>query len=694
MPRRLGANAKWGQILFSLVVLSLFFGGILTPARQSGLLPIGQIQGRDSESPFLDRQVGFQGIVTGIREDQNAAGIRYYTFFVQSGEGASDGDPLTSDGIAVFTGRSRSRIKIGDSVEVWGVVTEFYGLTEIDDKGLYYQVKSNDNLLPVPVELNPPAEISDSSGYYESFEGMLVESPLAVTVGPTHSGCGFSVVDEDFGSHRILKHSQADSRGDVIKVLYFSDVECGNLPALATGDRIEGVLGPLTYHFDQYKVVLQKSTELRISKFDRPLAPQPPNLLSGQYTIASFNLENYFDAIDDTGESAEPKPSLLEIEIKQIKLAHTIAITLACPTIIGVQEVEKYELLTELSNRLTDRCGFTYEVSHLDTVDARGTDLALLSHPARVVIKDFSQHQSCSQIVTEISDPAVSCTEGEEPLFARQPFIVNLEIDGVPLTVIVNHFKSKRGGEEETEPWRIAQSQELNLLIRKKSGDLIESALVVLGDFNDYDQAPVRKALTDTGVLVDALSSITEDERYSYIFDGESQLTDWILVSQILSDKIVEARIAHVNADYPHQLKTATVPELIAHRSSDHDIPVVTFDIAPPAEVQKIPTTPEFVEATEVEARSLPATPQPILPQSNSVAKDEEQLRLSNEEVIDQIDETIKSEGRAAVIGNQDTTAEDDSMRLPDLELIILAIALLGALAILVIVVVRRQQRG
>jgi hypothetical protein len=62
--------------------------------------------------------------------------------------------------------------------------------------------------------------------------------------------------------------------------------------------------------------------------------------------------------------------------------------------------------------------------------------------------------------------------------------------------------------------------------------------------------------------------------------------------------------------------------------------------------------------------------------------------------VIDQIDETIKSEGRAAVIGNQDTTAEDDSMRFPDLELIILAIALLGALAILVIVVVRRQQRG
>lgn len=687
MPGRIDVNASRGRIFYSLITLGLALVGFLGSMRQSGELLIGQIQGREDASPFLDHQVGFRGIVTGIREDQNAAGIRYYTFFVQSVDGASDGDPLTSDGIAVFTGRSRPRTRIGDLVEVWGVVTEFYGLTEIDDNGLYYQVDSNHNPLPVPVELDPPEGFSDSGGYYEPLEGMRVEAPYAVTVGPTHSACGFSVVREDLDSHRIMKHSQEDSRGDVIKVLYFSDVNCDNLPALATGDRIDGIVGPLTYHFDQYKVVIQASAELHISNYDHPPSPRPHDLLPGQFSIASFNLENYFDAIDDTGGSAEPKPSLLEIEIKQIKLAHTIANTLACPTIIGVQEVEKYELLSELALRLTENCGFTYEVSYLDTADARGTDLALLSNPRRIVIRDVDQYQTCSQIETEIHDSAVSCADGQEPLFARQPLIVDLEVDRLPLTVIVNHFKSKRGGEAETEPWRITQSQELHRLIRQLLADQSDRALVILGDYNDFDRSPVRKALNESDILVDTLSSIPEDERYSYIFDGESQLTDWVLMSPKLSEKIVDSRIAHVNADYPYQLKMATVPELIAYRSSDHDIPIVTLDLEPKEEPQAGATTQDLEEASRAEIGSLSTTPQPVPPDMKSAADGEENLGLSDEEAVNKNGETIESARNSAEDSIQKVAFVDQLERLSKIGLILLAIASFCVLVVLVIFV-------
>ncbi|KPK08859.1 MAG: hypothetical protein AMJ56_11275 [Anaerolineae bacterium SG8_19] len=50
------------------------------------------------------------------------------------------------------------------------------------------------------------------------------------------------------------------------------------------------------------------------------------------------------------------------------------------------------------------------------------------------------------------------------------------------------------------------------------------------------------------------MERVPESERYSYIFDGASQLVDWILVTPWLKDRIVSANIFHINADYPYQL--------------------------------------------------------------------------------------------------------------------------------------------
>ncbi|MFN2137394.1 MAG: lamin tail domain-containing protein, partial [Candidatus Promineifilaceae bacterium] len=96
-------------------------------AEKQDLLRIGEIQGKGDTSPFLNQQVAFSGIVTGVLEDQNAAGIIYYTLFIQDATGEVDGDPDSSDGIAVFYGRNRPPYANGDLVEVRGRVTEYYG---------------------------------------------------------------------------------------------------------------------------------------------------------------------------------------------------------------------------------------------------------------------------------------------------------------------------------------------------------------------------------------------------------------------------------------------------------------------------------------------------------------------------------------------------------------------------------------
>ncbi|MBK7218875.1 MAG: hypothetical protein IPH95_17950 [Candidatus Promineofilum sp.] len=88
------------RISLLLCVVCLF-----TAAAQATDLSIGVIQGTGSESPYLNRFVNFRGVVVGRYEDQNTRGDVYYTLFVQDVPNATDGDPATSDAIAVFLGR-------------------------------------------------------------------------------------------------------------------------------------------------------------------------------------------------------------------------------------------------------------------------------------------------------------------------------------------------------------------------------------------------------------------------------------------------------------------------------------------------------------------------------------------------------------------------------------------------------------
>ena len=189
-------RVKW--IVFILVIGAVASVLVVGAQAQPTLLPIGAIQGAGDVSPYLNRFVNFRGIVVGRYEDQNTRGDVYYTLFVQDLPDASDGDPATSDGIAVFLGRQpRADIPLGAVVAVGGKVTEFYGLTEIDDKGLVVTIEEPAGLLPAPVFIDPPVDMIELAAYFEALEGMRVAYEGGVVVaGPTHEGCGFAVIDE------------------------------------------------------------------------------------------------------------------------------------------------------------------------------------------------------------------------------------------------------------------------------------------------------------------------------------------------------------------------------------------------------------------------------------------------------------------------------------------------------------------
>lgn len=585
--------------LFLLFLPVHLFGSQLISADSvyaQDLLPIGQIQGEGSESSYRDRWVRFRGIVTGYLEDQNSRGTRFYTLYVQDVPGSEDGNPHTSDGIAVFAGARRPSLAIGDIATFAGTVTEYYGLTELDNNGLAFAIESRNNPLPVPVPLEPPADNEDAAAYLEQFEAMRVAVPVGTVVGPSHVGCGFSVLPGLTDNPRVIVSASDDPAGQIIGILHPSDVACDAMPAVATGDLVEGLAGPLTFHFERFKIVYQDPTELIVNSSEPSLKAKSLSTQAGQLSISTFNVNNFFDDNPDSGNDAEPVLTGTQLALKRAKIAAAIADGLNCPDFVAIQEVESEALLEELSGRLFEHCGFVYQVSHQESPDARGADLALLSNPTRILVDDIALIQRCTEVQTEVVDPTVACPAGQQPLFSRPPLQVRVTVDGYELVLIVNHFKSKRGGVAETVGRRLAQAATVNALVREIQQSEGIDSVVVLGDFNDYDQSAVMQAITDKGALIDALAAVTREERYSYIFDGASQLIDWILVSPALNDKIVSAGILHSNADYPIQLGDSGESEYLALRSSDHDVPYVIVDLEP--EPTPSPPTPTPAQST------------------------------------------------------------------------------------------------
>jgi predicted extracellular nuclease len=559
-------------------------------AAQSSLLSIGAIQGAADVSPYLNRFVNFSGVVVGRYEDENTRGDVYYTLFVQNSPAEADGDPATSDGIAVFLGREPRRdIVLGQRVTIGGKVTEYYGLTELDDKGLFIALDEVEPL-PEPALIDPPADMAEMAVYFEALEGMRVAYDGAVVVaGPTHEGCGFAVIAEAVAADALpaLRRADDDPVGRVVPVLTPSDLNCDDIPQVKTGDRFADLDGALTYNFDQFKLVIDAAEELTIEPAELPVIPPLPALDPRQFAVATLNAEDVFDAARDTLEEGEPVPTAEEIAARRAKLAHVIAQYLHCPALLALQEVEHEALLADLSAALSEPCGFVYQVSHLESPDARGIDNALLSDPRRVVVGEVALRQTCSPAPTDVVDPYVACAAGEEPLFGRPPLQVDVRIDGEPYTVFVNHFKSKRGGETETGLERIHQAVYLNGLAAELLAVDPAARLIALGDFNDTELSPVLALLTDPGrggVLTNALSAVPEAERYSYNFGGVVELMDAILVSPAVAVDVGEAAILHVNADYPVGWRLDTSPERLPFRASDHDIPVIVLG--------RIPATP------------------------------------------------------------------------------------------------------
>jgi predicted extracellular nuclease len=190
-----------------------------------------------------------------------------------------------------------------------------------------------------------------------------------------------------------------------------------------------------------------------------------------------------------------------------------------------------------------------YEPLLLEGHDGRGIDQALLVERGRVTVLESA------------------LANGEDFLFERPPLVVHLLVDGQsPFYLINNHFKSKRGGELETRPRRVAQARYVAALVTQLAGSGAE--VVVVGDLNDDEESQTLATIVEGTNLVNLWGMVRPEERYSYSYMGVSQVLDHVLVTPGLGSQMRDFAPLHLNSDYPHSLSRDPATPL---RSSDHD---------------------------------------------------------------------------------------------------------------------------
>ena len=194
--------------------------------------------------------------------------------------------------------------------------------------------------------------------------------------------------------------------------------------------------------------------------------------------------------------------------------------------------------------------------------DSRGIDVAYLVRGDQAEILDVQQHVA------------------PEDLTSRPPLLVQVAIstsDGeIVLYALNNHFTSLAGGEAATEPRRTAQAAWNVTVMEQIMAEDPESHVAVIGDLNSFlDTLPIQTL--EEGGLMHTIDILPEEQRCNYVYQGESQVLDHILVTPNLMDTLEQVVILHVNADYP----LPDPDDISPLRKSDHDPVIAVFKTSP-----------------------------------------------------------------------------------------------------------------
>jgi predicted extracellular nuclease len=568
-------------------------------------LKIHNVQGAAHISPYNGRTVaGLEGVVTARRGNG---------FFME--DPSPDSDARTSEGIFIFTSSAPpAGATPGTLVHVSGRVNEFDNntpsnltVTEIASPTVTI---GDPATTPAPTVIGqggriPPNRVidNDSTGdvntnpffdpdedgidFHESLEGMLVQFNDAVSTGPTNGFGEVSVVADDGqdAGVRTPRGGVIVQAGDFNPERFILDDVIGDTPAANTGDHFATpIVAVADYSFGNYKYYpLQDVTAT--GDLQREVTDAPSK---NELEIASFNVENL----------APGDPPA-----KFAGLAHTLIENLQAPDIVAVEEIQDNTGATDngvtaanvtwkaLIDAITDAGGPTYDYRQIDPVNdqdggqpggnIRQGFLFRTDRGLAFVDRPGGTSTNSTAVVRTRRGPQLTFSPGRiqpsDPAFnsSRKPLAGEFTWKGRTMIVVANHFNSKGGDDplfghrqptvRVTEDQRHAQARIVNAFAQEIQRADPLSDYVVLGDLNDFEFSRTVQILQGLQML-DLYYLLPPSERYSYVFDGNSQALDHILVSPALLFRLPEYDSVHVNSEF-------------ADQQSDHDPQVARLKV-------------------------------------------------------------------------------------------------------------------
>src|SRR5438105_258114 len=404
-----------------------------------------------------------------------------------------DSDPATSEGIFVFTGSAPASISVGDAVRVKATVSEF---RPGGASGLS-NLSTTELVSPTVTVLS---------------HGNLL--PAATVIGLGGRMPPTSVIEDDASDGNVETSGVFDPASDGL-------------------DFYESLEGMLVQINDP--VIVGPSNSFN----EIPVLPDDGSW-AGPRTAHGGILYSYDDGNPEriiVDDAIVPMPQRLNVGDH-----FAGSVTGVVDYNFGLFMVELTESPTVVSGGLAvvDRSGG--DSTTATTVTSAGGTPQLSFSPGRIDPTDSAWNSS------------------------RKPLAGEFLFDGQRLFVIANHFNSKGGDQPLTgrfqPPTRSSEVQrhqqatiEAGFVQQIRAIDP-NANVVVLGGLNDFEFSETIHILEAAG-LTDLYDTLPLAERYSYVFQGNSQTLDHILVSGPLANRST-LDVVHVNAEFWDQ-------------ASDHD---------------------------------------------------------------------------------------------------------------------------
>ncbi len=381
---------------------------------------------------------------------------------------------------------------------------------------------------------------------------------------------GLIITDGDFNSDRLLIASKPKQ-------------------PIKTGDRFAGAItGIMSYNYSNFKILPdQPLPAIQDGGWKREVS----QLQNGpqQLTIASFNVENFWN-----------DPAATD---KTQKIARDVVDNLHTPDILALMEVQDNNGATDdgttdasgnfkaLIAAIQAAGGPTYRYASIAPVNnmdggAPGGNIRVgfLYNPQRVTLPEAPGGTGDSVTAVTYGATGLSVNPGRiDPgniafEHSRKSLAAEFVFNGQSVIVIANHFNSKGGDQalygaaqppvRSSEIQRARQAAVLNGFVKDTLARNSNANIVLVGDFNDFQFSNTFNILKGTQ-LTNLVDTLPVNERYSYVYEGNSQTLDHMLMTSQLAAR-AQLDIVHINADFMEE----------DGRVSDHDPLLTRIDFA------------------------------------------------------------------------------------------------------------------